>query len=69
MIFDTRSGQQSYLNLGGHKIGIFVDFKYLNVIFGTIKHYHHTSKHIVEQARKKIHALFKTNERKKCQFL
>ena len=62
MIFDSRSGQQS---LGRHKIGICVDFQYLDVIFSINKHYHHTQKHIVEQARKAIHALFKTNVKKK----
>ena len=65
MIFDTRSGQQPYSNLGGHAIGICVDFRYLDVIFNTNKHYHHTRKHIVEQARKEIHTLFKTNEKKR----
>ena len=67
MIFDTRSGQQCF---GGHKVGIWVDLQYLDVIFSTKKHYHHTRKHIVEQARKAIHALFIANVRKmNCHFL
>ena len=32
MIFGTRQDQRSDLNLGGHKLDIYTDFKYLGVI-------------------------------------
>ena len=35
MIFGTRQDQHFNFNLGGHKIDICTDFKYLGVILGT----------------------------------
>ena len=32
MIFGTRQDQRFYFNLGGHKLDIYTDFKYLGVI-------------------------------------
>ena len=47
------------LNLGGHKINICTDFKYLFVIFSKSRHFHQAMKHNVDQARKAMHILFK----------
>ena len=58
MIFDTRQEQRFDFNLGGHKIEICTDFKYLGVIFSRNRHFHQTKKHNVEQARKAMHVLF-----------
>ena len=59
MIFGTRQDQRFNFNLGGHKIDICTDFKYLGVIFFRNRHFYQTKKHIVEQARKAMHVLFK----------
>ena len=59
MIFGTRQDQRFNFNLGGHKIDICTDFKYLGVIFSRNRHFHQTKKHNVEQARKAMHVLFK----------
>ena len=59
MIFGTRQDQRFNFNLGGHKIDICTDFKYLGVIFSRNKHFLQTKKHNVEQARKAMHVLFK----------
>ena len=42
MIFGTRQDQRFNLNLGGHKIDICTDFKYLGVIFSRNRHFHQT---------------------------
>ena len=55
MIFGTRQDQHFNFNLGGHKIDICTDFKYLNVIFSRNRHFHLT----VKQARKAMHVLLK----------
>ena len=47
------------LNLGGHKINICTDFKYLFVIFSKSRHFHQARKHNVDHARKAMHILFK----------
>ena len=59
MIFGTRQDQRFNFKLGGHKIDICTDFKYLGVIFSRNRHFHQTKKHNVEQARKAMHVLFK----------
>ena len=59
MIFGTRQGQRFNFNLGGHKIDICTDFKYLGVTFSRNRHFYQTKKHNVEQARKAMHVLFK----------
>ena len=59
MIFVSRQFQSFNFNLGGHKIDICSDFKYLGVIFSRNRHFHQTKKHNVEQARKAMHVLFK----------
>ena len=59
MIFGTRQDQRFDFNLGGHKIDICTDFKYLGVIFSRNRHFHRKKKHIVEQSRKAMHVLFK----------
>ena len=59
MIFGTRQDQRFNFNLGGHKIDICTDFKYLGVIFSRNRHFHQTKKHNVEQARKAMRVLFK----------
>ena len=59
MIFGTRQDQRCNFNLGGHKIAICTDFKYLGVIFSRNRHFHQTRKHNIEQARKSMHVLFK----------
>ena len=59
MIFGTRQDQRFNFKLGGHKIDICTDFKYLDVIFSRNRHFHQTKKHNVEQARKAMHVLFK----------
>ena len=59
MVFGTRQDQRFNFNLGGHKIDICTDFKYLGVIFSRNRHFHQTKKHNVEQARKAMHVLFK----------
>ena len=55
----TRQDQRFNFNLGGHKIDICTDFKYLDVIFSINRHFRQTKKHNVEQARKAMHVLFK----------
>ena len=40
MIFGTRLDQRFNFNLGGHKIDICIDFKYLGVIFSRNRHFH-----------------------------
>ena len=55
----TRQDQRFNFNLGGHKIDICTDFKYLDVIFSRNRHFHQKKKHNVEQARKAMHVLFK----------
>ena len=59
MIFGTRQDQRFNFNLGGHKLDICTDFKYLGVIFSRNMHFHQPKKHNVEQARKAMHVLFK----------
>ena len=59
MIFGTRQDQRFNFNLGGHKIDICTDFKYLGVIFSRNRHFRQTKKHNVEQAMKAMHVLFK----------
>ena len=59
MSFGPRQDQHSNFNLGGHKIDICTEFKYLGVIFSRNRHFHKTKKHNVEQDRKAIHVLFK----------
>ena len=59
MIFGTRQDQRFNFKLGGHKIDICTDFKYLGVIFSRNRHFHQTKKHNFEQARKAMHVLFK----------
>ena len=54
MIFGTRN-----FNLGGHKIYICTDSKYLGVIFSINRYFHETKKRNVEQAKKAMHVLFK----------
>ena len=55
MIFGTRQDQRFNFYLGGHKIDICTDYKYLGVIFSKNRHFHLN----VEQARKVTHVLFK----------
>ena len=57
----TRQDQRFNFNLGGHKIDICTDFKYLGVIFSKNRHFHQTKKHNVEQTKKAMHVLFKRN--------
>ena len=57
MIFGTRQDQRFNFNLGGHKIDICTDFKYLGVIFSRNRYFHQTKKHNVDPARKAIHLL------------
>ena len=59
MIFGTRQDQRLNFNLGGHKIDICTDFKYLGVNSSRNRHFHQTKKHNVEQARKAMPVLFK----------
>ena len=59
MIFGTRQDQRFSFNLGGYKIDICTDFKYLGVILRTNWHFHQTKKHNVGQARNAMHVLFK----------
>ena len=59
MIFGTRQDQHFNFDLGGHKIDICTDFKYLGVSFSRNRHFHQTKKHSVEQAMKALHVLFK----------
>ena len=59
MIFGTRQDQRFNSNLGGHKIDICTDFRYLGVICSRNRHFHQTKKRDVEQARKAMHVLFK----------
>ena len=59
MIFGIRQDQRFNFNLGGHKIDICTDFKYLCVIFSRKRHFHQTKKHNVQQARKAMHVFFK----------
>ena len=60
MIFGTRQDQHFNFNLGGQKIDICTDFKYLVVVFFIRnRHFHQTKKHNAEQARKAMHVLFK----------
>ena len=59
MIFGTRQDQHFNFDLGGHKIDICTDFKYLGVSFSRNRHFHQTKKHNVEQAMKALHVLFK----------
>ena len=59
-IFGTRQNQRFNFNLGGHKIDICADFKYLGVIFSRNRQFHQTQKHTVEQCMyflKRIHNL------------
>ena len=44
MSFGPRQDQHSNFNLGGHKIDICTDFKYLGVIFSRNRHFHMLSK-------------------------
>ena len=55
MIFGTRQDQRFNFNLGGHKIDICTDFKYLGFIFSRNRHFHQAKKHNVEQAREAMH--------------
>ena len=60
MIFSTRQGHGLiFFYLGGQKIDICTDFKYLGVIFVRNRYFHQTKKHNVEQARKAMHVHFK----------
>ena len=60
MIFGTRQDQRFNFNIGGHKIDICTDFKYLGVISSRNRQFHQTKKkHTVEQARKVMYVLFK----------
>ena len=40
IIFGSRKDQQFDFNLGGHKIDICSDFKYLAVIYSRNRHFH-----------------------------
>ena len=51
--------QSFNFNLGGQRIDICTDFKYLGVIFSRNRHFHQTKKHNVEHARKAMYVLFK----------
>ena len=59
MKFGTRQDQRFNFNLGGHKIDICTDFKYLGVIFSRNRHFHQIKETNVEQARKAMYVLFK----------
>ena len=59
MIFGTRQDQSFNFNLGGQRIDICTDIKYLGVIFSRNRHFHLTKKHNVEHARKAMYVLFK----------
>ena len=59
MFFGTRQDRSFNFNLGGHRIDICTDFKYLGVIFSRNRHFHQTKKHNVEHARKAMYVLFK----------
>ena len=58
MIFGTRQDQRFDFNLGGHKIDIYTDFKYLCAIFSRNRYFHQTKIRNVEQVRKATHLLF-----------
>ena len=45
MTFSTRQDQRFNFDLGGRKIDICTDFKYLGVIFSRNRHLHLTKKH------------------------
>ena len=45
MIFGSRQDQRFNFNLGGHKIDICTEFKYLGVILNRNRHFHQTKKH------------------------
>ena len=59
MVFGTRQDQRFNCDLGGHKIDICTNFRYLGDIFSSNRPFHKTEKHYVEQARKAIYVLFK----------
>ena len=59
MIFGTPQDQHFNFKLGGHKIDICKDFKYLGVTFSRNRHFHQTKKHNVEQPMTAMHVLFK----------
>ena len=59
LIFGTGQDLRFDFNLGGHKIDIHTDFKYLCVICSRNRHFQQSKKHNFEQAWKAMHVLFK----------
>ena len=57
MIFGTQQDKYFDFNLGGNKIDISSDLKYIGAIFSRNRHFRQTRKYNVKQARKAMHLL------------
>ena len=62
MIFGTRQDQRFYFNLGGHKLDIYTDFKYLGVTFSRNRHFNQTKNNNIMLSKLGRQCLYFLNE-------